>query len=164
MSSYESIIIKRSFLCFCDPWFADLGRYLLYPFQILRIFRLIRHRNEVFLLVVQAAYRLDMHWDDGVNKKAHIHAVATTLDVRNMPLTGFVRAPGSVSLSRQTGICRYRLTTYSASASAISKCPGSCCVCSICPFFFLSVHSGASSRSPLVKNMYTSSPRKSQTA
>ena len=46
-----------------------------------------------------------MRWDDGVNKKAHIHAVVTNLDVRNMPLTGCVRAPGSVSLSRQTGIC-----------------------------------------------------------
>jgi hypothetical protein len=25
----------------------------------------------------------------------------------------------------------YRFTVYSASASAMSKCPGSCCVCSI---------------------------------
>ncbi len=107
---------------------------------------------------------LHMPRDNSVNKIAAIYAAHTTLGVGNMPLTGCVRAPGSVSLSRQTGICRYRLTTYSASASAISKCPGSCCVCSICPFFFLSVHSGASSRSPLVKNMYTSSPRKSQTA
>ena len=28
-----------------------------------------------------------MPWDNGVNKMAHIHAVVTTLGVRNMPLT-----------------------------------------------------------------------------
>ena len=31
--------------------------------------------------------RLDMSWDNSVNKMAHIYAAHTTLDVRNMPLT-----------------------------------------------------------------------------
>ncbi|MBR3077897.1 MAG: hypothetical protein IKH07_08245 [Oscillospiraceae bacterium] len=31
--------------------------------------------------------RLDMPWDNSVNKNAVINAVATTLGVRNMPLT-----------------------------------------------------------------------------
>jgi hypothetical protein len=45
-----------------------------------------------------------MPWDNSVNKMAHIHAVVTTLGVRNMPLTDCVRTPGSISLSRQAGI------------------------------------------------------------
>ena len=48
----------------------------------------------------------DMPWDNSVNKKAHIHAVAATIDVKNMPLISWVRTPGSITLSRQTGICQ----------------------------------------------------------
>ena len=45
-----------------------------------------------------------MPWDNGVNKRTVINAVHTTLDVENMPLISWVRAPGSITLSRQTGI------------------------------------------------------------
>ena len=53
-----------------------------------------------------------MPWDNGVNKNAIIYADHTTLDVRNMPLTGCVRTPGSISLSRQAGICKMMLTAF----------------------------------------------------
>ncbi len=56
-------------------------------FQIVRIHLLIWHLNMFFLLAVQAAYRLDVPWDNSVNKTVIIYAVATTPGVRNMPLT-----------------------------------------------------------------------------
>ena len=59
-----------------------------------------------------------MPWDNSVNKKAHIHAVVTTLGVRNMPLTDCVRTPGSISLSRQAGIY---VIVHSFSTATISS-------------------------------------------
>ena len=56
--------------------------------QIIRIAWFIRYGDEVFLVLGQAAYRLNMPWDNCVNKKAVIYAAHTTFDVRNMPLTG----------------------------------------------------------------------------
>ena len=47
-----------------------------------------------------------MPWVGSVNKNAVINAVHTTLDVENMPLTSWVRALRSITLSRQTEICR----------------------------------------------------------
>ena len=55
-----------------------------------------------------------MPWDNSVNKNAVIYAVATTLDVRNMPLTGRVRIPGSIVWSRQTGIDRLSFAIFMA--------------------------------------------------
>ena len=49
-------------------------------------------------------HALHMPWDNSVNKNAIIYAVATTFDVKNMPLTSWVRTPRSITLSRQTGI------------------------------------------------------------
>ena len=40
---------------------------------------------------------LDVSWDSDVNKKPVIYAAHTTLGVRNIPLTGCVRAPGFIS-------------------------------------------------------------------
>ena len=80
--------------------------------QIVVILRFIRHRNEVFLLLVQAAYRFHMPWDNSVNKMAHIHAAHTTLGVRNMPLTSWVRPLGSISLFTITRI--YRAAAFSS--------------------------------------------------
>ena len=68
--------------------------------------------DSVLYVLAQAAYRFHMPWDNSVNKMAHIHAVVTTLGVRNMPLTDCVRTPGSISLSRQAGICKMRLTAF----------------------------------------------------
>ena len=63
--------------------------------------------NEVLriLYFLEQNYRLHMPWDNSVNKKAVIYAVVTTIDVENMPLTCWVRALGSIALTRQTGIC-----------------------------------------------------------
>ena len=44
--------------------------------------------------------------DNSVNKTSHIYAAHTTLDVENMPLISWVRTPGLITLSRQTGTYR----------------------------------------------------------
>ena len=54
--------------------------------QIIRVLWSIWHREKAFLLVVQAAYWLNMPWDNSVNSMTHINAIASTLDVKNMPL------------------------------------------------------------------------------
>ena len=45
-----------------------------------------------------------MPWDNSVNKIAHIYAIATTIDVKNIPLTNSL---GSISLPQQTGFAVY---------------------------------------------------------
>ncbi len=47
-----------------------------------------------------------MPWDNSLNKNAVIYAVVATVLVEHMPSTTWVRALGSISLSRQTGIYR----------------------------------------------------------
>ena len=57
-------------------------------------------------------HRFNMPWVGSVNKKAHIYAVATTIDVKNMPLTSWVRTLGSISLFTITRI--YRAAAFSS--------------------------------------------------
>ncbi len=40
------------------------------------------------ILLLKQNDRLDVPWDNSVNKNAVIYAAHTALDVRNMPLTG----------------------------------------------------------------------------
>ena len=56
------------------------------------ISRFLRHGKEVLLLAVQAAYRLDMSWDNSVNKKVIIYAVSPTVLVEQFQLSETVEA------------------------------------------------------------------------
>ena len=84
----------------------------------------VRRGLHVGFALGQRDNRLNMPWDNNVNKKAHIYAVAATIDVKNMPLISWVRTPGSISLSRQTGFCHIDLIKpFSQKASKVFATP-----------------------------------------
>ena len=76
----------------------------IYHLPSIHFFQLHIKTSKYDLPLCHQRHALDVPWDNGVNKRTVINAVATTFDVKNMPLTSWVRTPGSITLSRQTGI------------------------------------------------------------